>query len=137
MKRDILPFGLRMSDELRAALSTHAKENGRSLTAEIVFRLEKSLGLETKFYDLEDGHPLDVILQANAAIALHQHKISVALEALKKGGGIAETRPTYKSLISMLPDVDQQMLELASSLTAEARTTLITLLKQTLVGKTK
>lgn len=39
----IAPFGLRMQPELRAALEEAARENGRSLNAEIAYRLEESL----------------------------------------------------------------------------------------------
>lgn len=39
----IPPFGLRMQPELRAAIEAAAKESGRSLNAEIAFRLEESL----------------------------------------------------------------------------------------------
>ncbi|WP_423173827.1 Arc family DNA-binding protein [Stenotrophomonas maltophilia] len=39
MSRQIMPFGLRMPDHLRAALESSAKEAGRSLNTEIVRRL--------------------------------------------------------------------------------------------------
>ena len=37
------PYPLRMTDDLRQKLTDHAKENGRSLNAEIVARLELTL----------------------------------------------------------------------------------------------
>jgi hypothetical protein len=40
---DINPFGLRMQDDLKDALIREAKFNGRSLNAEIVDRLRKSI----------------------------------------------------------------------------------------------
>jgi len=42
--RDINPFGLRLPSELRAALEASAQLSGRSLNAEIVFRLAGSFG---------------------------------------------------------------------------------------------
>ncbi|MDC9623914.1 MULTISPECIES: Arc family DNA-binding protein [Xenorhabdus] len=42
--RDIAPFGVRMTSELKERLQEEAKKNGRSLNAEIVKRLEGSLG---------------------------------------------------------------------------------------------
>ncbi|MGP2520455.1 Arc family DNA-binding protein [Pantoea ananatis] len=39
----IAPFGLRMPEELKEAISKRAKKNGRSMNAEIVFMLEKEL----------------------------------------------------------------------------------------------
>lgn len=40
---DINPFGLRMQDDLKEALIREARFNGRSLNAEIVDRLRKSI----------------------------------------------------------------------------------------------
>lgn len=42
--RDIAPFGIRMSTELKEILQEEAKKNGRSLNSEIIKRLEDSLG---------------------------------------------------------------------------------------------
>lgn len=42
MTRDINPFGLRMSAELRALVEESARANGRSINAEVVLRLEQS-----------------------------------------------------------------------------------------------
>ena len=39
----ITPFGLRMQPELKQQIEEQARANGRSLNAEIVWRLEKSL----------------------------------------------------------------------------------------------
>ncbi len=40
---NIVPFGLRMQPELKQQLEARARADGRSLNAEIVIRLEKSL----------------------------------------------------------------------------------------------
>lgn len=40
----IAPFGLRMHPELKQQIEAQARANGRSLNAEIVWRLEQSLG---------------------------------------------------------------------------------------------
>lgn len=44
MSRDIAPFGLRMPAEMKAEIEAAAASNGRSMNAEIVARLERSLG---------------------------------------------------------------------------------------------
>lgn len=41
MSRDIAPFGLRMPAELKQQLQEQAKQNGRSLNAEIVYLLRQ------------------------------------------------------------------------------------------------
>ncbi len=43
MSRDISPFGLRMPAELKTWLEQQAQNNGRSLNAEIVQRLESGM----------------------------------------------------------------------------------------------
>lgn len=42
----IAPFGLRMQPELKQQIEEQARANGRSLNAEIVWRLEQSLARE-------------------------------------------------------------------------------------------
>ena len=42
MSRDISPFGVRMPVDLKAKIDQAAKQNGRSLNAEIVDRLQRS-----------------------------------------------------------------------------------------------
>lgn len=42
MSRDISPFGVRMPPDLKQQIEYAAKENGRSMNAEIVHRLESS-----------------------------------------------------------------------------------------------
>ncbi|MDN6872958.1 Arc family DNA-binding protein [Pseudomonas citronellolis] len=46
MSRDITPFALRMSPGLREKVEQSAKENHRSLNAEIVARLEETIAIE-------------------------------------------------------------------------------------------
>lgn len=46
MSRNIAPFGLRMPEDMKKYLEDAAKANGRSLNAEVVFRLEKSIDQE-------------------------------------------------------------------------------------------
>lgn len=43
MSRDINPFGLRMPEDLRTSLEKSARLNHRSLNAELVVRLRKSV----------------------------------------------------------------------------------------------
>ncbi|WP_363797822.1 Arc family DNA-binding protein [Lysobacter firmicutimachus] len=52
MSREINPFGLRMPPELRSELEEAALSNGRSLNAEIVYRLEESLNSKAVIADL-------------------------------------------------------------------------------------
>ena len=49
---NITPFGLRMQPDLKAAVEQSARENNRSLNAEIVARLEWSLGDTERFTEM-------------------------------------------------------------------------------------
>lgn len=46
--RNIAPFGLRMTDELKSMIASRAEKNGRSMNAEIVHTLIDSLDDEIK-----------------------------------------------------------------------------------------
>jgi Mn-dependent DtxR family transcriptional regulator len=52
MSRDINPFGVRMQPDLKEELEKEAKRNGRSLNAEIIDRLKRSLQFQT---DIVEG----------------------------------------------------------------------------------
>lgn len=53
MSRDIAPFGLRMKADLKERLYKNAKENKRSLNAELIARLESTLVNTDKFIPAE------------------------------------------------------------------------------------
>lgn len=55
---DIAPFGLRMQAELKEILDRQAKINGRSLNAEIVDRLRKSIEPPIR---TEGGHKIEQV----------------------------------------------------------------------------
>jgi len=54
MSRNISPLGVRLPAEVKQALSAQARTNKRSLNAEIVLRLEKSLVEQTPLIMLGD-----------------------------------------------------------------------------------
>lgn len=49
-------FSLRMEKELRARLEKQARQNGRTLTSEINYRLDQSLEAEIKSKDFSSVH---------------------------------------------------------------------------------
>lgn len=55
--REIAPFGVRMSPELKARLEAAAKINGRSLNAEVVARLQESLDQKGEQRIASTGEP--------------------------------------------------------------------------------
>ena len=57
-------INLRVSAELREALRTVARRNGRSVTAEIVRRLERSIRADERWKDRFDQAALTTILKA-------------------------------------------------------------------------
>ena len=67
-RHTISPYPLRMPEELRVALESEAKEMGRSLHAEIVARLERTLREDRQSLS---GDLLEAIrLQASLTLAL-------------------------------------------------------------------
>ncbi|MDF7631463.1 Arc family DNA-binding protein [Erwiniaceae bacterium L1_55_4] len=77
--RNIAPFGLRMPDELRDAITARAKANGRSINSEIVQILEDAVSGKAKSikFDMANGKPIEIknvdnpegIIQALTAFA--------------------------------------------------------------------
>lgn len=138
MKRDVQLFGLRIPTDLRDTLGVLAKKNERTVTAEIIFRLEQSVEAEHQMMARREGNTMDAIYAANAAIARHQQEIAAWLDNLRKvkeNLKVSEEKPDYNAVVNMLPDADRQVLDLAHGLSADARASLISLLKQTSGGK--
>ncbi len=51
MKKDTVQVNFRLPQELKDRLEQSAKENGRSITSELIIRLDESLTNQTQFYD--------------------------------------------------------------------------------------
>ncbi|EOV8087973.1 Arc family DNA-binding protein [Providencia huaxiensis] len=65
--RDIIPYSLRMPDELRSKLAARARKNGRSLNSEMIIILQEAI-------DKADPKP-----QSNA-----EHQAAIQAEEFKK-----------------------------------------------------
>jgi len=70
------PFPLRMPEEMRNSLEGHAKQNGRSLNAEIIHRLEQS------FADSSGNQISD-----EEKKALRKAALDAMLDAIRDAGG--------------------------------------------------
>lgn len=140
MKRDVQLFGLRIPSVLREKLGALAKKNERTITAEIIFRLEVNVEAEHQMMAGENGNTIEAIYAANAAIARHQQEIADWVNNLRKSQvdlKVSEEKPDYNAIVNMLPEADRQILDLAHGLSADARASLISLLKLTSVGTQK
>lgn len=97
----ISPYPLRMPDDMRAVLEAAAKEVGRSLHAEIIARLERTLQ--------EDGQalPNDLLeairLQANLTLALVAGLDGGMLSADQRQGLDALTSVSRRVVEGLLP----------------------------------
>ena len=67
MKKDTVQVNFRLPQELKDRLEQSAKENGRSITSELIIRLDESLTNQTQFYDPTQDK-LDKILAEIQAI---------------------------------------------------------------------
>ena len=129
---------LRFPDGMRQELAEFAKRNERSMNSEIVALLETSLAPERKVYGLGGADPYKTILDATTAIAQLVREVETAMQALGKEAGkmkVSEEKPDYNTMVKMLPAADREVLTLAHELSDDARSSLISLLKQTSVKK--
>lgn len=74
MSRDIVPLGLRMPPDLKERIEAASKQNGRSMNAEIVARLQASF----------DPRGIETTEMAHAAFAAATLAVRAALKLLKK-----------------------------------------------------
>lgn len=79
MARDDAQFRVRLPDKLRAEIIEQAEKNGRSINAEIVARLENSLGWDR--FDPEDMNA--AINDLQEALRDTRHEISELWRAMK------------------------------------------------------
>ncbi|MBH3259984.1 Arc family DNA-binding protein [Serratia marcescens] len=82
--RNIAPFGLRMPDQLREAVTERAKRNGRSINAEIVQIIEDAIAAEKTGFTSGDTAELMKVIRIQSEL-LQQYK-----EAIDKGTDIIE-----------------------------------------------
>lgn len=80
----IAPFGLRMPEELKVRLAARAKDNGRSMNAEIVQILEDAVSDEPENIYNNDLHELREIIKIQAdLLKQYSDAISQGTETLK------------------------------------------------------
>lgn len=75
MSRDINPFALRMPPDLRAQIEVAAKASGRSMNAEIVARLQLTMG--------GDGRDRDELAKVNQRMYAVEVQVQVLLDAYR------------------------------------------------------
>lgn len=89
MSRDIAPFGVRMPAELKETVERAAKENGRSMNAEIILRLEDSfIGGSSDSRELlsaEDARRVLEKARLEVARSVRQHVIDAVNETINQG----------------------------------------------------
>jgi len=110
--RNINPFGLRMQPQLRARMEEAAKQNNRSLNAEITRRLEESFEAKATSEGRANALELKAMMTESSLLA--------ALTALVQQQPKSDERDTLlKQLIERfdaLGDIQQRFDELTSAL---------------------
>lgn len=79
---DIAPLGVRMPPELKDALAAAARQNGRSLNAEIVLRLQQSL----------EPAPPDIACEPRGGYAVERRLSALEADLLDVFGKLPETK---------------------------------------------
>lgn len=151
----IAPFGLRMQPTLKAALENSAKANARSLNAEIVDRLQRSVS-EASHLDgglgLIEGHEVLALLDRESHQAaqarlearvsrINLHRLSVALlgaiELISKEGqtdpSVAEKVASWEALAQRFCD-DSDTLKKEAAVAAASLSHLTDRLQESLAG---
>ncbi|HDM8071269.1 Arc family DNA-binding protein [Vibrio harveyi] len=86
MSRDIAPFGLRMQSELKEKLEAIAKENKRSLNAEITSRLESTVSqVDELFISAEEAKLLAIESQGRIKERILKKTFRDILMGIEKG----------------------------------------------------
>jgi len=88
---NIAPFGLRMQPELKQQIEEQAMASGRSLNAEIVWRLEQSLKADTP-----DQRWIKTAKQAASATAADDRLSALEAEVRELRLGLEELRETHQ-----------------------------------------
>jgi len=68
--RDLAPTGIRIPSKLKSTLKEKAKENNRSMNAEIVARLEESFCTEERDKELLSSFSVDSVEELSTAMKL-------------------------------------------------------------------
>jgi len=100
MSSPLPPFGIRIPSELKRSLDASAKKENRSLSAEIITRLQQTLIKDRQLSALDEDDPLaNIFLSAEAiSTALNVIMKSVLLSKVETGDIIvAESMVSYDS----------------------------------------
>ena len=101
MARDDPQFNLRMTQELKDAISERAKRNGRSLNAEIIQVLEDAIEAEKSGFPAGDARELRNVIRMQSEMLDQQgsnlkQMASMFAESLKKVSDIIEEKHNKK-----------------------------------------
>ncbi len=109
MSRDIAPFGVRMAAELKEKIEQASKNNGRSMNAEVIHRIELTFNPESGLGSVEKGEiptPELARTMANEARAsierlARQHVIDQISKAVKRANTVL-----YLDFYEEFPDLE-------------------------------
>lgn len=116
---NIAPFGLRMLPELRAKVEESAKNNGRSMNAEIVARLQESL--EGPRLGFGPGSVGERLVEAEARLVAAHDSLNARADALLDERANALFDEIYQKVKTQLMKETGETIEAARQAAAELK----------------
>ncbi|HFQ7397126.1 Arc family DNA-binding protein [Pseudomonas aeruginosa] len=126
MSRDITPFALRMTPALREKVEQSAKENHRSLNAEIVARLEQTFGPSAS--EIRGREDVGILQDRAAELTNQINAITFELESMlqtarnnsREGRAFGDIKGAYTSLASKKSQMEMELQQINIALSGWA-----------------
>lgn len=135
--RQLDKFMVRFPAGMRDEVAQAAEENNRSMNAEVVARLDRSLDVDRRLREISKGDPIRTIVattedMTEAIQAIQKLALSTAgrlSEAELRRDAVSETEVSYDTAIEQIPTEERELLQLAKRLTPKQRESLLELLR--------
>lgn len=135
--RQLDKFMVRFPPGIRDEIAQAAEENNRSMNAEVVARLERSLDVDRRLRGIAEEDPVRVIVataegMTEAIQKIQKLALSTAsrLSEVEMGRGvISGPELSYETAMETIPPEERELLQLAKRLTPKQRDNLLELLR--------
>ncbi len=135
--RQLDKFMVRFPTGMRDEVAQAAEENNRSMNAEVVARLDRSLDVDRRLREIGKEDPIRTIVattegMTEAILAIQKLALSTAGrlgERDPRRDAVSEREVSYDTAIEKIPTEERELLQLAKRLTPKQRESLLELLR--------